>query len=98
MRVLNKQIEALSNSQMSQKGSNLEKNQFGNSLHEYEDFVFDKLPKMMRKNPEDVRFSTVSQASEHISDFSNERIDYIKTCFSKIINNIVNLRTKVMHV
>mmetsp|Transcript_7720 Transcript_7720/g.6833 ORF Transcript_7720/g.6833 Transcript_7720/m.6833 type:complete len:84 (+) Transcript_7720:212-463(+) len=82
---------------MAQKGYNSEKNQFEHPLHEYEDFVFDKLPKMMRKNPEDVRFSTLAQASEHISDYSDERIDYIKTCFSKIINNVVNFRTKLMH-
>ena len=44
-------------------------NNFDHPLHEYEDFLFDKLKKKIRNNPNDARFSTIEQAYDNIHDF-----------------------------
>mmetsp|Transcript_17109 Transcript_17109/g.15073 ORF Transcript_17109/g.15073 Transcript_17109/m.15073 type:complete len:298 (+) Transcript_17109:9-902(+) len=67
---------------------------FEHPLLEYEDFVYDKLSKLIRKDPDEVRYSTLEQANEHITDFSDDRVDYLKTAFKSIIENVVNLETK----
>jgi len=40
-------------------------NKFEHPLFEYEDFLFDKVAKMIKKNPEEIRFSTIQTAGEH---------------------------------
>jgi len=38
-------------------------------LHEYEDFLFDKLKNIMKNNPDDARFSTIEHAYNNVHDF-----------------------------
>ncbi|CAI2374465.1 unnamed protein product [Moneuplotes crassus] len=81
------------------KSSDTSKNKieksFKSSLHEYEDFVYDKLNKKMLENPDEVRYTTLEQAYEHIEDYSDDRFIYIDRQFRNIINNIVGIETKI---
>jgi len=72
-------------------------NKFEHPLFEYEDFLFDKVAKMLKKNRDEIRFSTIQTAGERVNDYSADRIDYIKKSFMNIIDNIVNCNTKTMH-
>ena len=96
---LTKEIETLKeeNTDLKSKISNISgspiskpQGKFENSLEEYEDFVYDKLPKMVKRNLNEVRFSTIECAVDHITDFryeiiehnySDDRISLIKSLF-----------------
>ncbi|CAI2375680.1 unnamed protein product [Moneuplotes crassus] len=57
-------------------------------------FYITKMSKIILENPSEARFSTIEQAVEHSSDCCDERVDYIKQCFNKILENIVNIEGK----
>lgn len=42
---------------------------FDHTLHEYEDYVYNTLGPKMSSNPDEVRFTTLAQATEHIRDW-----------------------------
>mmetsp|Transcript_374 Transcript_374/g.349 ORF Transcript_374/g.349 Transcript_374/m.349 type:complete len:216 (-) Transcript_374:19-666(-) len=67
---------------------------FESTLHEYEDYLYDNINKKIKDNPKEVRFTTIELASEHSSDWSQDRINFLKKNFKNIIDNIVSLETK----
>ncbi|CAI2372863.1 unnamed protein product [Moneuplotes crassus] len=69
---------------------------FEHPLFEYEHFLYEKLYPGVRENPDEIRFSTLEQTSEHTADYSNERIDFIKKAFRDIISNVASLQTKTL--
>ncbi|CAI2370644.1 unnamed protein product [Moneuplotes crassus] len=67
---------------------------FENPLFEHEDFMYNKMSHILIKNPEQARYSQLEQGWDHITDYSDERINYIKDLFKKILDNMVNLESK----
>ncbi|CAI2375847.1 unnamed protein product [Moneuplotes crassus] len=65
-------------------------NKFEHSLHQYEDYVYNNLGKKILDDPAQVKYSTLEHAVEHIQEWSDDRIDYIKTLFNKILDNMVS--------
>ena len=45
-----------------------EKSPFNHPLHEYEDFAYDKLPKMVKRDPEGIRYALFEQTFEKVAD------------------------------
>ncbi|CAI2375181.1 unnamed protein product [Moneuplotes crassus] len=81
---LKEKVKELTN-QLKNKGIKVPKKKFDHPLHEYEDYLYNQLAKKFQSNPDEVRFSTFEQVTEHTSDW---RIDYLKTCFKNILDNI----------
>ena len=60
--------------------------------------------KILLIDKDETRYSTLEQAYEHCTDFrylspltpSDERRDYIKILFNKLLNNLVNTETKCL--
>mmetsp|Transcript_1799 Transcript_1799/g.1587 ORF Transcript_1799/g.1587 Transcript_1799/m.1587 type:complete len:112 (+) Transcript_1799:181-516(+) len=71
-------------------------NKFEHPMHEYEDFLYDKLFKKLKENPDEVRFTTIQLANEKVQEWSDERTSYLKSKFDDILKNIASLETKVM--
>lgn len=66
---------------------------FKHKLHEYEDYVYNIIPKKISQNPATVRFSEIDQTYDHVEDFryenhsqnynySKERVQFIKQKFT----------------
>ncbi|CAI2376195.1 unnamed protein product [Moneuplotes crassus] len=70
------------------------KKRFEHSLHEYEDYVYNSLSKKILEDPKEVRYSELEQATEHVWDWSDDRVDYVKTLFNKILENMIGLGSK----
>ncbi|CAI2376510.1 unnamed protein product [Moneuplotes crassus] len=68
--------------------------QFEHRLLEYEDYAYNKLFKKVETNPEKVRYSEIEQTIENICDWSDNRIDYIKSLFNKILENMIGIGSK----
>ncbi|CAI2374338.1 unnamed protein product [Moneuplotes crassus] len=75
----------------------IHKPHFKSRLHEYESYVFDNLYPKLKKNSSEIRFSTFQQAFTQVADYSDNRKEYIKSCFQEIYDNIIFAETKVFH-
>ncbi|CAI2371153.1 unnamed protein product [Moneuplotes crassus] len=75
-----------------------ERKQFDHSLHEYEDYLYNNLGNKVLEDPDQVRYSTIEHAVEHVYEFSDDRIDYIKSLFNKILDNMISHGTKCFSV
>ena len=64
-------------------------------LKEEQDFVTNILPKLLRDNPEKVKFTMLDQNRENLSSFSPLRVALIKKAFRIILENIAPLDTKL---
>ncbi|CAI2376552.1 unnamed protein product [Moneuplotes crassus] len=73
---------------------NIQKRTFDNTLQEYEDYFYNSLSKKLQSNPDEVRFSMIEQTFEHVYDWSDDRISFIKKCFKDILDNMLSLETK----
>ncbi|CAI2376861.1 unnamed protein product [Moneuplotes crassus] len=90
---LRKSIKEKESNSLDQRRVN-QKSQFEHPLHEYEDYVFNTLSKKIIANPEEVRYTELEQVTENICEWSPLRIDYIKTCFKKILDSMVCLSSR----
>lgn len=66
-------------------------------MHHHESFAFFDLPKMLKKEPENVRFTMIDQAFDFIDDFNEERVNHIKNAFDIIINDTISNASKAMY-
>ncbi|CAI2376369.1 unnamed protein product [Moneuplotes crassus] len=86
------QLQKLQNLKPFQSSSSV--TQFEHRLLEYEDYAYNKLFKKVGTNPEKVRYSEIEQTIENICDWSDNRIDYIKSLFNKILENMIGIGSK----
>ncbi|CAI2375284.1 unnamed protein product [Moneuplotes crassus] len=74
-----------------------QKSQFESRLHEYEDYTYNNIYKKMIADPKEVRYTELEQIMEHVCEWSDDRVDYIKTCFKKILNSMVSQSSKCFY-
>ena len=59
-------------------------------------YAFEVLPKMIKNNPEKVRFTMLDQIIENMGSYGSYRIQLIKNWFKIIIENIVDDKIKAI--
>ncbi|CAI2370918.1 unnamed protein product [Moneuplotes crassus] len=92
---LKEQISIMQRESPDLKGSKTHlKSQFEHSLVEYEDYLYNHLSKKIIANSEEVRYTELAQVMGHICEWSDDRVDYIKTCFNKILDHMISQSSK----
>ena len=65
------------------------------SLLDEEKFAYEEIPKMLRNNPEKVRYTLIDHTKEVMGTYGSARIKLLKTAFRTIIEHIVSLESKL---
>ncbi|CAI2375160.1 unnamed protein product [Moneuplotes crassus] len=81
-------------SKISEQASHCTESNQKHALQISENYLYNTMKKNLKKEPEEVRFSMIEQSVEEVRDCSEIRINYIKQCFSNIINNIASVGSK----
>ncbi|CAI2376244.1 unnamed protein product [Moneuplotes crassus] len=76
---------------------NFGKKEFKTKLEENEDYVYNNIMQKIKKDPESLRLTMISQAYEDIGEYSAARIEIIKQHFKSILDNIASFDNKVVH-
>ena len=61
-----------------------------------EKYAYINLPKLLKVDPEKVRFTMIDQTLDVVGDYGSKRVTLIKDCFRTIIDNIMSIESKAL--